>query len=79
MGESKGREAVITAAKRLVSILKSVDVRAEFSSGNQVVLIYDMVLTQSVERCPTAAFMTIKDGLITRTELFYDARPFGNS
>ena len=78
MGESKGRDAVVEAAKRLVSLIKSIDVRAKFASGDQVALIYDMHLTAPVDVCPTAVLMTFKDGLIARTELYYDARPFGN-
>ena len=78
MGESNGRAAVIEAAKRLAPLLKGIDVRARFSSGDQVVLIYDMRLTAPVDVCPTAVLMTIRNGLISRTELFYDARPFGN-
>lgn len=78
MGESRGRDKVIEAAKRLVPLLKGVDIRARFSAGDQVALIYDMKLTAPVDICPTAVYMTFKDGLIARTELFYDARPFGN-
>ena len=78
MGEQKGREAVVEAAKRLLPLLKSVEVRAKFSSGDQVALVYDMNLTGPVSHCPTAVLMTIREGMIVRTELYYDARPFGN-
>lgn len=78
MGNSKGREAVVEAAKRLLPLIKSIDVRAKFGSGDQVMLVYDLNLTAPVDRCPSAVLMTIKDGMIRRTELFYDARPFGN-
>lgn len=78
MGESKGREAVVEAAKRLAPLVERIDVRAKFASGDQVVLIYDMHLSGPVKLCPTAVLMTFKDGLIARTELYYDTRPFGN-
>ncbi len=78
MGESHGRDAVVEAAKRLVPILKGVTIRARFASGDQVVLVYDMTFEEPLSRCRTAAWMTVADGLIARSELFYDARPFGN-
>jgi len=78
MGENKGKDAVVEAAKRLIPLVKSINVRAKFASGDQVVLVYDMNLTGPVTVCPTAVLMTFKEGLIARTELYYDARPFGN-
>ncbi|HUI30438.1 MAG TPA: nuclear transport factor 2 family protein [Candidatus Acidoferrales bacterium] len=78
MGESRGREAVVEAAKRLIPLVERIDVRAKFASGDQVALVYDMHLTGPVKICPTAVLMTFKNDLIARTELYYDARPFGN-
>ncbi len=78
IGIIKGRAAVVEAAKRLLPLLKSINVRAEFSSGDQAMLVYDMNLSAPVEKCPAAVLMTIREGMIVRTELFYDARPFGN-
>lgn len=78
MGNSRGRAAVVEAAKRLLPLIKSIEVRAKFSSDDQVMLVYDLNLTAPVDRCPSAVLMTIREGMIVRTELFYDARPFGN-
>ncbi len=78
MGELKGRDAVVEAAKRLVNIMKGLIIRARFSSGDQVVLVYDIQYGDPIGICRTAVMMNFKDGLIIRTELFYDARPFGN-
>lgn len=78
MGNSRGSASVIEAAKRLLPLIKSIDVRAKFSSADQVMLVYDLNLTAPVDRCPSAVLMTIRENLIVRTELFYDARPFGN-
>jgi len=50
MGESKGRDAVVEAAKRLVPFVKSINVRAKFASGDQVVLVYDLHLSMSAQR-----------------------------
>ena len=58
--------------------LKSVDVRAKFSSGDQAMLVYDMNLTAPVDESPGAVLMTTRETMIVRAELFYYARPFGN-
>jgi len=74
LGESVGREAVLEAAKRLFPALRRIDVRARFGDGDQVALIYDMVGDPWTAR--TAALMTFRDGLLVRSELFLDPRPF---
>ena len=71
-----GKEAVLGAAKRLFNLIRSIKVRAKLGSGDQVVLTYDMDFAEPVGICRTAVFMTFKDGLIARSELFFDARPF---
>jgi ketosteroid isomerase-like protein len=78
MGELSGREAVLVAAKRLLTTMKSIKIRARFSSGDQVMLVYDLYYGETGAVCPSAVLMNFKDGLIVRNELFYDARPFGN-
>jgi SnoaL-like protein len=77
-GESSGRATVLEAAKRLLGILKSIEIRARFGSGDQVMLAYDLVYGEPAQVCHAAVLMNFQDGLIARIELFYDARPFGN-
>jgi ketosteroid isomerase-like protein len=78
MGNLSGREAVVEAAKRLLGVMKSIKIREKFSSGDQVMLVYDLYYGEAGAICPSAVLMNFRDGLIIRTELFYDARPFGN-
>ncbi len=78
MGTLSGRSAVAEAASRLFTILKQITIRAEFDSANDIVLIYDLYYGDKGEICRTASMMHFTDGLISRIELFYDARPFGN-
>jgi len=78
MGNLSGKEAVVEAAKRLLSVMKNIKIRAKFSSGDQVMLVYDLYYGEAGAICPSAVLMNFKDGFIARTELFYDARPFGN-
>jgi hypothetical protein len=79
MGELSGREAVIEAAKRLLGVMKNIKIRSKFSSGEQVVLVYDLYYGEAGAICPSAVLMNFKDGLIIRTELFFDPRPFVKS
>jgi hypothetical protein len=37
---------------------------------------YDVDFGEPIGICRSAVMMTFNDGLITRIELFYDARPF---
>ena len=78
MGELKGREAVVEAAKRLLGIMKGIKIRSKFGLDDQVMLVYDIRYGEPIGICRTAVLMNFKDGLIARIELFYDARPFGN-
>jgi hypothetical protein len=71
-----GKQAVLDAAQRLLPMIKSVNMRARFGSGEQAMLAYDMVFAEPAGMCRTAALMTIKNGQIVRNELFFDARPF---
>jgi ketosteroid isomerase-like protein len=71
-----GREPVLQAAERFLPAVKNIEVRAHFGSADQAMLAYDMVFNEPLGVCRTAAFLTIKHGLIVRNELFFDARPF---
>ena len=71
-----GRQAVLDAAQRFLPAVKNIEIRAHFSSGEQAMLAYDMVFNEPLGVCRTAALITIKDGLIVRNELLFDARPF---
>jgi hypothetical protein len=76
MEELTGKEAVLEAAKRLLPLINSIKVHAKFGSEDQAMLTYDMEFAEPIGVTRTAALMTFKDGLITRNEIFFDARPF---
>jgi ketosteroid isomerase-like protein len=79
LADLNGKQAVLDAAKRLLTLLKSVGVQAKFGSESQAMLTYDLDFAEPIGICRTAALMTFKDGLIARIELFFDARPFGKN
>lgn len=77
MEELTGKEAVLAAVKPLVTLIKSIKVHAKFGSGDQAMLTFDMQFAEPIGVVRTAVLMTFKDALIARSELFFDARPFG--
>ena len=76
MEELIGKEAVLAAVKPLVNLIKSINVHAKFGSQDQAMLTYDMEFAEPMGICRTAVLMSFKEGLIARSELFFDARPF---
>lgn len=71
-----GKPAVVSAIKNFAAILKDINIRAAFGTEDQAMLAYDMVFPEPIGNLRAATLMNIKDGLIVKLELFYDARPF---
>lgn len=76
MATLSGKDAVLEAAKRFMSLVKRITIHAKVSSADRVMLTYDGDFGEPIGICRTAVFMTFKDHLIARLELFFDARPF---
>lgn len=76
LAELSGRDAVVEAAKRLSQILYDIDIRAKFSSGDQIMFAYDFMFSGAIGKLRASVLMDFKDQQISRIELFYDARPF---
>ena len=74
-----GKDLFLKAARKLASLFNTLTIRAKFSTGDQVMLAYDFDFPGPIGKIPTAALLTMQDGLITKIELFYDARPFEKS
>lgn len=76
LAQMKGRENVAEAAANLGKILNGIEIRSRFSDGNQIMFAYDLLFPEPIGKLRAAVLMDFKDGLISRIELFYDARPF---
>lgn len=76
LAQMSGKDAVVTAAKNFGAILQDIQIRARFASGNQIMFAYDMTLPAPISKFRAAVLMEFMDGLISKIELFYDARPF---
>jgi hypothetical protein len=76
MAETDGRDLYVEAVRRMFPILKGIEVRSKFASGSEVMLAYDFNCSEPIGKCRTAELLTFRNGLITRSEIFFDARPF---
>lgn len=76
LAEMHGKDAVVTAAKNFGGILKDIQIRSRFSSGDQIMLAYDMIIPAPIGKFRAAVLMEFTDQLISKIELFYDGRPF---
>ena len=74
--ETTGKGPFLAAAERVFRLLSSLEVRATFASGDQAVAIYNFKCIEPIGNCPTAELLTLHDGRITDTQLFFDPRPF---
>ncbi len=74
--EINRKEDVLGAAKNFGGILIDIQIRSKFSDNDQVMLAYDMIMSEYIGKFRAAALMGFKNNKITRIELFYDARAF---
>lgn len=71
-----GKEGVLEGVKRIFQIFNGLEIRAKFVAGDQVMVVYDSDCLPPIGILHVAALLTFQDDLISRMELFYDARPF---
>lgn len=76
LAEMHGKEQIVTAAKNFGGILQNIQIRSRFSSGNQIMFAYDMVVPAPIGKFRAAVLMEFTDRLISKIELFYDASAF---
>ncbi len=75
LAEVTGKEAVLNSVKHFLPVFNKLTIRAQFSSGDQVMLAYDLDCPAPIGLYRGAVLLTFQEGLIARYELFYDARP----
>ena len=76
LAEMTGKEPVVEAATGLAKMIDDIDIHAKFQTGNQVMLAYNFSFPQPIGKLRASVLMDFEDDLISRIELFYDARPF---
>ena len=71
-----GKKTFLESITKFISFFKTLTIRAQFGSDDQAIVVYDVDFPAPIGMVPTVALMNIQNGLITKIELFYDARPF---
>ena len=71
-----GREKYLAAAKRFFTIFSKLDLNGEFYGDDAAMFSLDFHCVAPIGDCPTAEFVSFKDGLIQTDQLFFDAQPF---
>jgi hypothetical protein len=75
LAELTGKEAFIEATKKYIAFFNTLKIRTVCGSTDQAMVVYDVDLP-SLGKLPTAVLMTFQEELITKIELFFDARRF---
>ncbi len=75
LAKLEGKEKMSEAVKGFFNLFNTLTVKEKLSSGNEVMLVYEIECPKPVGTFRTAALLTFKDELIERLELFFDARP----
>jgi hypothetical protein len=78
MSSLEGKEAFLQAANGYSGMVRSIHVRSSFATETEAMLAYDGDFDDPIGICRTAALLSFRDELISRIELFFDARPFGD-
>ena len=76
LADIKGKDAVLSSLKHLLSLLHKLTIRTQLGTGDQVMLAYDIEFPAPIGLSRAAVLLTFQEGLINRYELFFDARPF---
>lgn len=71
-----GKQAFVETLKKFITFFTTLTIRAQFGSEDQAMIVYTLDFSQPIGAIETSALLSLKDGLITKIELFYDARPF---
>ena len=72
----EGKDAVLNALNHLLSAFNKLTIRERFGSEDKVMLAYDIDFPDPIGLSRAAVLLTFQDDLITRYELFFDARLF---
>lgn len=76
LGGHQKNGAILEAAERFFPAFQSLTIRAQLSNADQAIVVFDLEFPAPIGLLRSASFLTIKEGLIARIELFFDASPF---
>lgn len=76
LADITGKDAVLNSVKYLLTLFNKLTIRAQFSSGDRVMLAYDIDFPAPIGLSRAAVLLTFQNSLIIHYELFFDTRPF---
>lgn len=71
-----GKQDFVETLKRFVTFFTALTIRSTFGNEHQAMVAYTLEFPGSIGKVETAALLHIENNLITKIELYYDARPF---
>ena len=74
LAEFTGKEAYLDSVSKFFNLFKSIEIREQFGSEDQAVIVCDVDCPEPIGILRAVALLNFKDNLISRIELFYDAR-----
>jgi hypothetical protein len=77
LGNVDEKESVLQAVTSFAGLLKSLQVTVSFGFEDRAVVNYDVDFGAPFGVIRSVALISVRDNLICRIELFFDARPFG--
>ena len=75
MMQIDNKKDCLEGAKQWFEMVQNIVVQSQFSNENQVMFVYDVYYPEPIGVSPTADMVTVKNGLIVKVQLFYDASP----
>lgn len=69
-----GKETVLKAAARFMSIFNSLTIRASFKSEDQVMIVYEVEIPCLSKPLKAASLLSFRNELISEIELIYDMK-----
>ncbi len=74
VAELSGRENVLDGYRYFLTYFNELNIRTICGSEDHAMIAYDLSFPQPIGSVRTAALLTFKDNLISRIEIFCDAR-----
>lgn len=72
----KGKEAVVEAAKSFSTLFNTLKIRDKCGSEDHAMIVYEIECPEPFGKIPTAVLLSFQEGLISKLEIFFDARKF---
>ncbi|MFF0549446.1 nuclear transport factor 2 family protein [Streptomyces sp. NPDC004311] len=74
LGKASGAEEALAGLKGLGQVLERIDVKVRVAEGDEVITWFDLC-TSVAPPAPTANWMRVEDGKVTRIRVTFDPRP----